>query len=127
MKYLATFTGREKNAIGIMYQITASVEANNPEEANLRLYYKYDHIMQLKLVNNPDDTPLFRQFYGEHTKRFVELWYDENCYHITFTDWKTRQGGSTTAVTYQEAMTLVDRFLNNEPYIFDPQTGIKLQ
>lgn len=126
MKYIATFTGREKNAIGLFYQITASVEANNPEEANLRLYYKYDHISQLTLANNPDNKNLFREHYGEHTKRFTELWYDDNCYHITFTDWQTRQGGSTTAPTYKEAMVLVDRFLSNEPYIFDSQTGIRL-
>jgi hypothetical protein len=49
MKYKAIFTGRTKNAIGIFYQITDTVEGKNEEEARLNLYNKYEHIHQLTL------------------------------------------------------------------------------
>jgi len=46
-KFIATFTGREKNAIGIFYKITDIVEADDQEQARLKLYDKYEHIHQL--------------------------------------------------------------------------------
>lgn len=53
MIFKATFTGRERNAIGIFYEITAYVEANTPEEANLKLYDNYDHIFKLRMIAVP--------------------------------------------------------------------------
>ena len=48
--YIAKFTGREVNAIGIFYAITTTVDAENEKEAALRLYDRYDHIMWLRLT-----------------------------------------------------------------------------
>jgi hypothetical protein len=36
--YLAKFTGREKNAIGIFYFISTTVTGNNKKDAELNLY-----------------------------------------------------------------------------------------
>lgn len=47
--YKATFTGRKINAIGIFYKITDTVEAENEEQARLKLFEKYEHIQSLKL------------------------------------------------------------------------------
>jgi len=51
--YKITFNGREKNAIGITYEITATVEAEDEQAALLKLYDKYEHISlpQVKLLN----------------------------------------------------------------------------
>jgi hypothetical protein len=48
--YKATFMGRQKGAIGIFYKITDTVEADNREDANLKLYDNYEHISLLQLV-----------------------------------------------------------------------------
>jgi hypothetical protein len=48
--YQAKFTGREVGAIGIFYKITATVEAENAEAARLKLYEKYEHLMDLTLT-----------------------------------------------------------------------------
>ena len=45
MWYSVEFIGRKKNAIGITYPIQTYVEAENKEEANLKLYDNFDHIM----------------------------------------------------------------------------------
>lgn len=49
-KYQANFTGREVGAIGIFYDIKHVVEANNQEEAKLKLYDYYEHINNLSLT-----------------------------------------------------------------------------
>ena len=49
-RYKAEFIGRGKNAIGIFYPIISHIEAENKEQANLKLYDTYDHIQQLKLT-----------------------------------------------------------------------------
>lgn len=49
-KYKATFTGREVNAIGIFYKIETITEGNTEDEARLKLYEKYEHIQELKLI-----------------------------------------------------------------------------
>lgn len=49
MKYNATFIGREVGAIGISYNITATVEGANEEAARLALYDRYEHILGLQL------------------------------------------------------------------------------
>lgn len=53
-KYECNFIGRTKDAIGIFYPIRAEVEAENPEEANVNLYDKYDHIHQLVIFELTD-------------------------------------------------------------------------
>lgn len=45
----ATFTGREKGAIGIFYTITTTVKGNLKEDAHFALYDRYEHIHGLKL------------------------------------------------------------------------------
>ena len=48
-KYKITFIGRTKNAIGITYQITKIVEADNEVEAALKLYETHEHIRLQKI------------------------------------------------------------------------------
>lgn len=48
-KYRIKFTGRTLGAIGIMYPITAEVEAENTEKAILKLYDKYEHIQHARV------------------------------------------------------------------------------
>jgi hypothetical protein len=43
-KYEIVFIGREVNAIGITYRIQTIVEAENTDEAKLKLYDNYEHI-----------------------------------------------------------------------------------
>lgn len=50
MKYKANFRGRKLHASGIFYDIEDTVEAENEESANLKLYEKYDSVMFLKLT-----------------------------------------------------------------------------
>jgi hypothetical protein len=42
--YKVTFIGREKGAIGIFYQITATVKGEDEKQALLNLYDNYDHV-----------------------------------------------------------------------------------
>lgn len=58
MKYVATFNGKRKNADGISYQITTTVEGDNKDEARINLYDRFDHIIGLKLeeINNESNT-----------------------------------------------------------------------
>jgi hypothetical protein len=44
--YEVSFTGRKKDAIGIFYPITDTVEAENEADAKLKLYDKYDHVFK---------------------------------------------------------------------------------
>lgn len=48
-EYTISFTGRLKDAIGVVYKITASVEAQTEKDAILKLYDKYEHILQPKV------------------------------------------------------------------------------
>lgn len=50
MVYQATFTGRTVGAIGVFYPITTTVDGDNEDDARLRLYDRFDHIMGLKLT-----------------------------------------------------------------------------
>jgi hypothetical protein len=52
--YNVTFTGRQKNAIGIFYKISISIQAPKDataEEIRLKLYDDYEHISNLKIKN----------------------------------------------------------------------------
>jgi hypothetical protein len=42
-KYKVSFTGRENGAIGIVYPITTTVEADSEEDAKKKVYEKYEH------------------------------------------------------------------------------------
>lgn len=44
-KYKITFIGRPNGAIGITYQITKIVEADDEVKAALKLYETHEHIM----------------------------------------------------------------------------------
>lgn len=48
-KYKISFIGRLAGAIGKTYRIRATVEANSPEEAKIKLYEKYDCITQVTI------------------------------------------------------------------------------
>lgn len=48
--YTFSFIGCEKGAIGAHYNIKATTIAENEEDAKLKLYDKYDHIIQCKLI-----------------------------------------------------------------------------
>lgn len=50
--YQASFKGRLVGAIGIFEQFRDTVEAFNYEEARIKLYDKYEHITDLKLVES---------------------------------------------------------------------------
>ena len=41
-KYLVSFTGRTRGAIGIVYPITLTIEANTPEDAKRKVYDTHD-------------------------------------------------------------------------------------
>lgn len=47
--YTATFNGRTKDAIGITYVITDTVDGTDEENARINLYDKYEHIRCLEL------------------------------------------------------------------------------
>lgn len=47
-KFTLKFRGRLKDAIGIRYWITDTVEAEDFDKAALALYKKYDHIGEVK-------------------------------------------------------------------------------
>lgn len=48
--YTFSFIGCEKGEIGAHYKIKATTIAENEEDAKLKLYDKYDHITQCKLI-----------------------------------------------------------------------------
>lgn len=52
--YTFTFIGRETGAIGIRYQITATVQAKNQRDAELKLYDRYEHIGEIVLVSESE-------------------------------------------------------------------------
>tara|TARA_R110000822_G_scaffold67329_1_gene164005 strand:- start:460 stop:615 length:156 start_codon:yes stop_codon:yes gene_type:complete len=45
-----SFIGRLNGAIGITYKIRENVNAENLEAAKLKLYNKYEHITQIKVL-----------------------------------------------------------------------------
>lgn len=49
-RYTFTFTGKLAGALGITYTHTQTVEAEDIDEARLRLYDTHDHISSLTLV-----------------------------------------------------------------------------
>lgn len=51
--YKCNFIGRTVNAIGITYPIKDTIQANNKEEAHLKLYDKYEHIRLLTINGKP--------------------------------------------------------------------------
>jgi hypothetical protein len=53
--YKIIFTGRTKGALGITYSIEEEVQANNPEEARLKLYDRYEHIMMTACFNMDEE------------------------------------------------------------------------
>lgn len=50
MLYKAKFTGRKLHASGVFYEIEDTVEAEDQEQARLRLYDRYQDIMKLELT-----------------------------------------------------------------------------
>lgn len=53
-KYKVSFTGRQKNAIGIFYKINTTIEmpeGSTKKEINLKLYDNYEHISMLIIKN----------------------------------------------------------------------------
>lgn len=55
MRYNATFYGRTKGAIGVFYNVSTTIEAENEHKAHNKLYDFYEHIMDLKLKEVKDD------------------------------------------------------------------------
>lgn len=51
--YTIRFHGRTKNAIGICYYITATVQADTEGLAILKLYDEYEHI-QVETINGKE-------------------------------------------------------------------------
>lgn len=66
MRYKAEFTGRKINAIGRMCQIVTQCAGTDENDARLRLYEHWEHIMHLKL------TPIAEGEIVETTMRCVE-------------------------------------------------------
>jgi len=53
-KFKVSFTGRLIGAIGIFYKIRTEVEMpkeSAPEQIKLKLYDKYEHISEFKILN----------------------------------------------------------------------------
>lgn len=51
--YTASFTGRQKGAIGVFYHINVDILADSFNEAVEKLYQQYEHIKDLKLEVKP--------------------------------------------------------------------------
>ena len=54
-KYKFTFIGVKRGAIGKRLQFTVTTEAENFEDAKLKLYDTHEHIQILKVNNKPVD------------------------------------------------------------------------
>lgn len=50
MRYQANFYGRKNGAIGITFPISAIVEGENKEKAEIALYKEWEHISRLTLT-----------------------------------------------------------------------------
>lgn len=53
--YDITGSGRRVGAIGIFYKFKLILHANNLEEANEKLYEKYEHISGLNITEYPQE------------------------------------------------------------------------
>jgi hypothetical protein len=53
MKYQAYFYGRQRGAIGIFHQCSATVEAESVEAARLKLYDTHEHISVARIEEVP--------------------------------------------------------------------------
>lgn len=53
-RYTITFMGRRKGAIGIHRQITDYVDAENEMQGTLKMYDRYDHILNPVVVSMED-------------------------------------------------------------------------
>jgi hypothetical protein len=73
-QYQANFTGREVGAIGIFYDINHVIEANNEEEAKLKLYDYYEHINNLTLteIKNYELTAEAKELYFFTKNHFIK-------------------------------------------------------
>ena len=49
MRYLVTFNGRTKGAIGLFYDITTEADGDTPAAAFAQLYTKYEHIQRVRM------------------------------------------------------------------------------
>jgi hypothetical protein len=49
-KYLALFNGRRVGAIGTTSRFAVEVEGASPEECQLKLYDRYEHISSLRIA-----------------------------------------------------------------------------
>jgi hypothetical protein len=49
-KYLLRFNGREKDAIGIFYDIQLIIEANDEKEATIKAYETHEHLHHLSVT-----------------------------------------------------------------------------
>lgn len=62
-KYKITFEGKELNAIGIMCMFGETIEAENLDNAVLKLYDTHDHIRVITVNGKPYNYNLtFKQF-----------------------------------------------------------------
>jgi hypothetical protein len=50
MTFNATFTGRQKGAIGITHRITTTVDGDDKDAARLALYDRFEHISGAELT-----------------------------------------------------------------------------
>lgn len=55
MVYEASFYGKTKGAIGISYTISTTVEADDKEQARIKLYDRYESVLMLKLEEMSND------------------------------------------------------------------------
>jgi hypothetical protein len=58
--------------------------------------------------------------------RYTEIGCRNDLWWVSFTDWSTRQGGSLSGLTKEQALKLARRFEDGCPYRFDEQIGIVL-
>lgn len=54
-RWQACFVGRRVGAIGVRYEIDAIVEAVDKEQAELKLYDRFEHISNLIIVEIPKE------------------------------------------------------------------------
>ena len=51
--YICSFVGRKGGAIGVTYQITAEIKANDEKDIHTNLYKSYEHISKLEYSEKP--------------------------------------------------------------------------
>lgn len=93
-KYTISFTGKERNAIGISSKFTVTVEAEDEDKAILKLYDKFDHIQMPKIIKVTESSLSKAQEFLNETSQVVKVFKGEENTEVQVT--KILNGYSVT-------------------------------